>query len=317
MPMNRVQFQRGMSLVEFQRCYGTEAQCEAALFEARWPRGFVCPRCASPWHSSFERAGQQLWQCTHCRAQSTLTAGTLFAATKLPLTVWFLAMFLLTQAKNSISALELKRQLGVCYRSAWLIKHKLMQAMARREATRRLEAVVQLDDAFLGGERTGGKRGRGSENKVPFVAAVQTSEGRPLFARFDVLPDWRIETVTEWARRALAPSTHVVSDGLSSFVGVQQAGCTHEPIPHGTGKQSAQHARFIWVNTLLGNLKRSLAGTYHAFKAPKYGQRYLGEFQYRFNHRFDLPAMIPNLARAACRADAWAERHLRLAETHR
>ena len=225
MPMNRIQFQHGMSLAAFQRCYGTEAQCEAALFEARWPRGFVCPQCASPWHSNFERAGQRLWQCARCRAQSSLTAGTVFAATKLPLTVWFLAMYLLTQAKNSISALELKRQLGVCYRSAWLIKHKLMQAMARREATRRLEAVVQLDDAFLGGERTGGKRGRGSENKVPFVAAVQTSEGRPLFVRFDVLPDWRTETVTGWARRALAPSTHVVSDGLSSFVGVQQAGC--------------------------------------------------------------------------------------------
>jgi ribosomal protein L37AE/L43A len=216
MPMNRIQFQRGMSLAAFQRCYGTEAQCEAALFEARWPRGFVCPQCASPWHSNFERAGQRLWQCARCRAQSSLTAGTVFAATKLSL-----------------------------------------------------------------------------------------------------LPDWRTETVTGWARRALAPSTHVVSDGLSSFVGVQQAGCTHEPIPHGTGKQSAQHPRFIWVNTLLGNLKRSLAGTYHAFKARKYGQRYLAEFQYRFNHRFDLPAMIPSLTRAACRADVWAERHLRLAEIHR
>ena len=115
MPMNRIQFQHGMSLAAFQRCYGTEAQCEAALFEARWPRGFVCPQCASPWHSNFERAGQRLWQCARCRAQSSLTAGTVFAATKLPLTVWFLAMYLLTQAKNSISALELKRQLGVCY----------------------------------------------------------------------------------------------------------------------------------------------------------------------------------------------------------
>jgi ribosomal protein L37AE/L43A len=317
MPMNRIQFQRGLSLVEFQRRYGTQAQCEAALFEARWPRGFVCPRCASPGHSSFERAGQRLWQCARCRCQSSLTAGTAFAATKLPLTVWFLAMFLLTQAKNSVSALELKRQLGVCYRSAWLIKHKLMQAMARCETDRRLGAVVELDDAFLGGERLGGKRGRGSENKVPFVAAVQTCEGRPLFARFDVLPDWRTPTVVQWARQALAPGTHVVSDGLSSFVGVQQAGCTHEPIPHGTGKQSAQHPRFVWVNTLLGNLKRSLAGTCHAFKARKYGQRYLAEFQYRFNHRFDLPAMIPNLARAAARSDALSERYTRSAELHR
>ena len=111
----------------------------------------------------------------------------------------------------------------------------------------------------------------------------------------------------------------MVSDGLSAFVGVRQAGCSHEPIPHGTGKASAQHPRFIWINTVLGNLKRSLSGIYHAFKASKYGQRYLAEFQYRFNRRFDLPTMIPRLARAACLCHPWPESKLRLAraEDHR
>ena len=106
---------------------------------------------------------------------------TIFEATKLPLTTWFLAMHLLTQAKNNVSALELKRHLGVRYKTAWLLKHKLMQVMSEREASRQLDARVEIDDAYLGGELPGGKSGRGSENKVSFIAAVETTEtGGPL-----------------------------------------------------------------------------------------------------------------------------------------
>lgn len=98
----------------------------------------------------------------------------------MPLMRWFVAMHLLTQTKNNVSALELKRHLGVCYKTAWLMKHKLMR---QREDSRVLDGRVEIDDAYLGGERTGGKRGRGSENKVPFIAAVQTTpDGHPLYA---------------------------------------------------------------------------------------------------------------------------------------
>lgn len=318
MPMNRVQFQAGMSLQGFLERYGTESQCEAELARLRWPQGFRCPRCGEREHCRFTRAGQSLWQCASCRHQSSVRAGTVLEASKLGLRVWMLAMFLITQAKNNVSALELKRQLGVCYRTAWLLKHKLMQAMAERERGRALSDVVQIDDAFLGGERTGGKRGRGSENKVPFVAAVQTRKGRPVFARFDRLRNWRTPTLTDWAKGALSPGAHVVSDGLSSFVGVTAAGCTHEPIPHGTGKQAVQHPRFIWINTILGNLKRSLYGTHHAFNASKYGQRYLADFQYRFNRRFDLAGMVRRLAAAAILGSPCPEYQIRAtAEIHR
>ena len=110
------------------------------------------------------------------------SAAPIFEATKLALSRWFLAMHLLTQSKNNVAALELKRHLGVCYKTAWLIKHKLMEVMRLREDSRQLEGRVEIDDAYLGGERSGGKTGRGSENKVPFVAAVQTTpEGHPQF----------------------------------------------------------------------------------------------------------------------------------------
>lgn len=91
-------------------------------------------------------------------------------------------MHLLTQAKNNVSSLELKRHLGVRYKTAWLLKHKLMHVMSEREAPRQLDGRVEIDDAYLGVELPGGKSGRGSENKVSFIAAVQTTDdGHPLF----------------------------------------------------------------------------------------------------------------------------------------
>jgi hypothetical protein len=123
-----------------------------------------------------DRARCEDRQCAACRYQCSVISGTIFEATKLPLSLsrWFLAIHLLTQSKNNVVALELMRHLGVCYKTAWLMKHKLMEVMREREDTRQLEGRVEIDDAYLGGERTGGKVGRGSENKVPFVAAVQT-----------------------------------------------------------------------------------------------------------------------------------------------
>jgi hypothetical protein len=110
-----------------------------------------------------------------------LIAGTIFAATKVALTIWFRAMYHLTQSKGGISSIELGRRLGVTQTTSWKIKHKLMQVMMERDATKRLAGRIEIDDAYLGGERNGGKRGRGSPGKMPFVAAVETTpEGRPI-----------------------------------------------------------------------------------------------------------------------------------------
>ena len=126
MPMNRVQFQAGLSMPEFLQRYGTEQQCREALQASRWPAGFVCPACGGAARTSFERAGLRYWQCGRCQRQTSLISGTIFEASKLPLSRWFMAMQLLTQSKNNVAALELKRLLGVCYRSAWLLKQKIL-----------------------------------------------------------------------------------------------------------------------------------------------------------------------------------------------
>ena len=138
MAMNRVQFQHGLSMAEFMGRYGSDEDCEAALIASRWPKGFVCPSCDGGYSSSFRREGRLYFQCSGCRHQCSVTSGTIFEATKLPLSRWFLAMHLLTQSKNNVAALELMRHLGVCYKTAWLMKHKLMEVMRGREDTRQL-----------------------------------------------------------------------------------------------------------------------------------------------------------------------------------
>ena len=318
MPMNRVQFQRGMSIPMFVSRFGSEAQCVRALIAARFPRGFICPRCSHDAAIRFERSGQLLWQCQRCRTQTSLTSGTPLAGTKLPLRVWWLAIFLVTQAKNGIAALELGRQLGVCYRTAWRIKHKLMAAMADRESGRLLTGLVQIDDANLGGERSGVPNGKQWENKVPFIAAVSTQDGRPLHVRFDCVPSFCRAALTDWAQRALSPEAQAVSDGLTAFQGIARAGIPHEAIIVGAGRQAAKQPRLHWVNTVLSNLKTSLGGTHHALKFAKYGARYLAAHQYRFNRRFDLASMVPRLAVAIASTGPLTERVLRTpAETRR
>lgn len=180
MPQNKIQFQAGLSLSAFMERFGTEEQCEAALERARWPSGFLCPRCGGRESSRFLAEGRPYWQCSHCRTQTTLRSGTVFHASKVPLSKWFQAIYLVTQNKNNLSALSLKRHLGVSYPTVWRIKHKLLEAMAERESRRVLRGVVLADDATLGGVQKGGKPGRLSPNKSLFVAAVELDDdGHP------------------------------------------------------------------------------------------------------------------------------------------
>ena len=312
MAKNKIQFQRGMSLPDFMDQYGTEEKCRAALFQLRWPNGFTCPVCGNETYCEIRT--RKVFQCHRCHHQTSLIAGTIFQSTHLPLTTWFLAMYLLTQNKNGVSALELSRQLGASYDAAWRIKHKLMQVMLERGGTKRLNTRVEIDDSYLGGKRVSGKRGRGAGRKTPFLAAVETDmDKKPQRIKLSEVKGFRQDEVEHWSKQNLEPGTLVVSDGLTCFNAVTDAGCIHEPHVVGGGKQAVEHPAFKWVNTILGNVKNSLRGTYHSFR-QKHIPRYLAEFQYRFNRRFDLPSMIPRLAYVALRTPPMPLRLLTLAE---
>jgi hypothetical protein len=314
MRKNDIQMQPGLSLSQFIDKYGTEQKCEDVLEKSRWPEGFRCPGCGCEHHCRYRRDGLLIFQCSICRKKVSLTQGTIFHSTKLPLVKWFQAMFFTTQNKNNISILELKRHLGVGYSAAWRVKHKLMQVMYEREETTKLHGRVEVDDAYLGGEHPGGKAGRGSENKVPFIAAIQTNtNNNPVYAVFQQVKSFSLDEVASWAKRSLVPDTVVVTDGLACFTAVKQAGCIHQREVVGKDRKSTDMECFSWINTILGNLKTAISGTYHAFDFEKYGYRYLGECQYRFNRRFDLSTIFTRLVYAATHTECRPERFLRLA----
>jgi hypothetical protein len=150
--MNRIQFQPGLSLPAFLTKFGTDEQCADALEASRWPQCFCCPDCGHADYYLLKVGKHKTFQCKCCRLQTSLIAGTLFQSTHLALSIWFLAIYLVSQAKTGLSALDLKRQLGVSYPTAWLIQQKLMQAMVERDAQYTLYGNVQADDAYLGGE---------------------------------------------------------------------------------------------------------------------------------------------------------------------
>ena len=152
---------------------------------------------------------------------------------------------------------------------------------------------------------------------MPFLAAVQTTpEGKPVVACFAREPFTRA-AVAAFAARSLASTAQVVSDGLGCFAAVTQGGATHERIVTGGGVASVKVPQFTAINTVLGNLKTALAGTYHAFEFAKYAHRYLAEVQYRFNRRFDLAAILARLLRAAAVTPPQPLAVIRMAEVRR
>jgi transposase-like protein len=275
MSRNPIQMQKGLSLTAFLERYGTEAKCETAVRAWRWPDGFVCPQCGGREHAIV--GARRLYHCHGCRKQTSLKANTIFQRTLLPLTTWFQAMYLLTQSKNSISGLELARQLGVRPDTASLMRHKLMTVM---------EA---------------------------FVAAVQTTDsGHPVRLLLHVVRTHDSEAIEAMARQHLEPTARIVSDGLGCFRAVTRVGCAHEPIVAAKTGWSEKIPAFRWVNTVVGNLKTAMVGTMKHV-AKRYVPRYFAEFQYRFNRRYDLPEMLDRLGAIASKAPPRPRKLLKIA----
>lgn len=312
MPKNKVQFQKGLSLHEFLSSYGTEKQCKEALFSIRWPQGFICPQCGHDQYCLIKT--RQLFQCCSCHHQSSLISGTIFASTKLPLTTWFLAIYFITQSKDGISSLNLARTIGVSANAAQRIKHKIQQVMKNKDDAKPLPFIIQLDDAYFGGKKANGKRGRGAPGKSSFLAAVSVDiYGNPLHMRLSKVAGFTLDEVELWAKQHLDPRSIVVTDGLACFSAVQNVGCGHEAIIISDDSQGPERKEFKWVNTMIGNVKNSIRGTYHSI-SHKHLPRYFAEFCYRFNRRFNLKTIVQRLLYAAVNNSPIPQHKLSLAE---
>lgn len=151
MTKNKVQRQTGLSLQDFQKSYGTEEACRNRLFKMRWPSGFECPQCGC--NRYYIVTTRNLFQCTMCKHQASVISGSIFEASKLPLTTWFLAIYFITQSKDGLSGLHLRRLLGVSVNAAFRMKQKIQHVMKSADDTLRLENLVELDDVYWGGKK--------------------------------------------------------------------------------------------------------------------------------------------------------------------
>jgi len=268
------------TLLEMERRFATEDACRGYLTKLRWPTGFICPACQGKvgWADRRHR-----WTCQDCRRQSTVTAGTVFEGTHLPLQVWFRAVWLITSQKSGASALGLQRVLGFgSYETAWSWLHKLRRAMVR-PGRDRLQGTVEVDEAFVGGVSSG--TGRDGLGKALVAIAAQedgTGIGRIRLAR---VPDASSASLHGFIQRSIAPGSTVHTDGWAPYQGLRNLGYSHTITRlKGLGKEAAVEL-LPRVHRIASLLKRWLLGTHQGAVGPTHLDYYLDEFTFRFNRR--------------------------------
>lgn len=309
---SKIHFQSGVSLIDFQSKYGTDEQCKEALFRLKWPNGYTCPNCGH--NQYYQLRSRSLFQCRSCRSQTSLTSGTIFSSTKLSLSLWFLAIYLVSQSKKSVSSLQLMRFLGVSQNAAMRIKHKLQEVMKEADDQKPLSEFIQVDDVYWGGKHSGGKRGRGAGGKTPFIAALaRNKKGHPLFIRFTQVNSFSTEQVIQWGKKHIAPESLVFSDGLPCFAGLATIDHTHFAINTTNRYKEPDFKFFDWLNTVIGNVKNAILTTHHCIN-HKHLSRYLGEFCFRFNRRLNLTRLLNSLVYYSVQSKPIPEHKLRRAE---
>ena len=283
------------TMLDFMHQFPDDDACRAYLEKVRWPNGFVCSRCQGT-NASYV-AIRRLRQCAACRYQVSVTAGTVFHATQTSLQKWFLAIFFLSRHKQGISALQLQRDLGLgSYQTAWTMLHKLRSALGRRTG-QLLKGVVEADEAFVGGSRSGGKRGRGAPNKSIVVVMVEQREHTAGSAALEIVPDASWETLGPTVRGQIeGANTTVVTDGHRGYSPLQSAGVDHEATTLATPHAASEV--LPWAHTIISNLKAWLRGTFRGV-SHKHLDRYLKEFTYRLNRRWNEDKLFYYLTRRA------------------
>jgi transposase-like protein len=266
---------------EFLDWFAAEDDCAAYLEWIRWPEGFVCPECgaAKAW-----RTERRLWHCQACGRQCSVTAGTVFEDSRKPLRLWFHVMWLMMAQKTGLSAKNLCDTYGFgSYQTAWGWLHKLRGVMIR-SGRERLVGRVEVDEAYVGGQKEGA-RGRGAEGKTLVLVAVEGAVKQKLGrVRFRCVEAIDRSTVESFVRDYVEPGTTVVTDGLSVYDNLKAAGFNHRPHVVTTGGDAALR-QLDHVHLVISLLKRWLGDTHQGAVTPAHLQAYLDEFSFRFNRR--------------------------------
>jgi transposase-like protein len=284
----------GPNLIETARVFASEENCHTYLEAARWPNGVHCPRCDHDGVSKFTLKGKVrtyadgttkaapdrfLYQCLKCKYQFAATTGTLFSDTHLPLNKWMLAVAIMCNAKKGVSAKQMERDMGVSYKTAWYLNHRIREAM-EEGLDSLFTGTVEADETYVGGKYDK-RRKRAKYNKEPVFGVIERETGRVHAKHIPAANRW---AVTREIDAVVAPEARMMTDESSLYSNLQRRGFEHQVVIHSDKEWVRGECHTQSIDGFWSMLKRGLIGSFHQVSI-KHLHRYITEFQFRFNSR--------------------------------
>lgn len=285
------------SVRDFFKRFPDDEACLDHIFRVRFGDRHVCQACGI--ESTFHRmSNRRAWACAACGDHVYPTAGTIFQDTRTPLQSWFYAIYLFVTTRHGVSAKELQRQLGVTYKTAWRIGHKIREQMDKNELKAMLQGHVEIDEAYVGGKRPG-KRGRGAAGKT-IVMGIKERGGRLVT---EIIPDVKLATLRAETLKTVKTGATVSTDELYSYRLLKGEGYSHVAVKHGAKEWAIYDAETDTlhhtnhVESFWRHFKHSVRGT-HVSISQQHMRKYLDEFTFRSNHRGEVNQMFDRLIAA-------------------
>ncbi len=266
-----------INLVNLIEQFGSDEKCRVHLTALRWPEGIECPRCES--NSISKIADRDQYDCNHCRYQFSVTSGTIFHDSHLPLWKWFLTVYLMIESKKGMSANQISRTIKVTYKTAWYLCHRVRAAM-REVSLELLKGIVEVDDTRVGGKSKFGNGGA-FHNKTIVIGAIE----RGGQIRLQVVKRPTKELFHKFVREVTAPDMEAIyTDSARAFNDLGDADTRHETVNHDIKEWVRGDVHTNSIENVWSLLKRSVIGTYHQMSV-KHLDAYLDELEHRFNNR--------------------------------
>lgn len=278
---------KDINLIELAQQFSDEDKAREYLESLRWPDGPICPHCGAdepyrlkPKKTSKRPGRKGLLKCRKCRKQFTVTVGTIFEDSHIPISKWLMAIHLLCASKKGMSAHQLHRMLGLSYKSAWFMGHRIRWAMTQPPLKEKLKGIVEADETYVGGKSRNAKRGRGSPKKTPVLSLVERG------GRVRSVPMERVtaENLNRAFWQYVEPGTRIMTDDWTGYRRLPYEFSNRDIVKHGAGEYVRGDVHVNTAEGFFANLKRGIGGVYHHV-GSQHLHRYCAEFDFRYNER--------------------------------
>jgi transposase-like protein len=279
---------KNMTVREFFKKFPDDKTCLKHIMDIRYGQKHICQNCGKK-AKFYKLTNRNAFSCEWCGNHVYPCSGTLFEGSRTPLQLWFYAIYLFSSSRHGVPAKELERQLGVTYKAAWRIGHEIRKHMAFVDGDPQLDGIVEIDETYIGGKRSG-KRGRGAEGKTVLFGMMEKNGD----VMTKVVPDVKRKTLQPIIKENVEQGSTVHTDELSSYNNLSSQGYKHETVNHGTGEYARGSVHVNSIEGYWSNLKKSISGT-HVHVSKKHLGKYSNEFEYRYNSRQNPSQMFPEL----------------------